>query len=283
MSNSNAIRHLATLTALAVAPVATIAGAPAASAASNATPNYEIKLDLGPTALSGGAPTEAVQAAFGITGGGSQLSYEYVDTDALDLNNEGWSVRLRNQQGDPLELTYKKRFPVTGGDINAALDTANAAGFDSSDTNYGAQVDWGYSKQTLSFSNDKDPGTNVDGIGMPSNSDAVSIAVSKVPGKLADWKSKGWGTNTLKASRVHGAVTATEWKGTFEGSKSAIEVLPIKASGGQPAQTVVELSFKADDYDTAAQLRTDAMAIADAHGWLLHTDILKTNLVLTRY
>ncbi|WP_265443539.1 hypothetical protein [Flexivirga meconopsidis] len=283
MSNRSAVRHLATLAAVAVAPVATIATVPSASAASNATPTYEIKLNLGTNSLSGGAPTAAVRSAFGITGDGSARSYEYIDTDALDLNNEGWSVRLRNKQGDPLELTYKKRFPVTGGDITAALNTANAAGFDSSDTNYDAEVDWGYSKQTLSFSNDKDPGTNVDGTGMPSNSDAVDIAVSKAPGKLVDWKSGNWGTNTLKASRVHGAVTSTEWAGSFEGSKSAIEVLPIKASGGQSAQSVVELSFKADDYDTAAQLRTDAMAIADAHGWLLRTDILKTNLVLSRY
>lgn len=255
----------------------------AAHAAGVAKPSYEIKLDLATSALSSGSPSASVQAAFGVDGAGQQQSYEYVDTDALDLDGQGWSVRLRNKQGDPLELDYKKRFPVSGGDVNSALQTAQAAGFDSSDTNYKAEVDWGYSKQTLSFSTDKDPGTNVDGIGMPSAKDAVQIAVKQVPGKLEDWSANGWGTDTLQVSRPHGPVTSTEWSGSYEGTDAAIEVLPVKAAGGQPAQTVVELSFKAPDLATAQQVRTDAIAVADAHGWLLHEEVLKTNLVLSRY
>lgn len=274
---------VATSLAIGLTAAAIASNPPGAHAAGVAKPSYEIKLDLSTSALSSGSPSAAVKSAFGISGVGQQQSYEYVDTDALGLNNQGWSVRLRNKQGDPLELDYKKRFPVSGGDIDGALQTAQAAGFDSSDTNYKAEVDWGYGKQTLSFSTDKDPGTNVDGIGMPSASDAVEIAVGQVPGKLDDWSSKGWGTNQLLASRPHGPVTSTEWSGTYEGSDAAIEVLPVKASGGQPAQTVVELSFKASDFGTAQRLRTDAIAVADAHGWLLHEDVLKTNLVLSRY
>lgn len=53
------------------------------------------------------------------------------------------------------ELTYKKRYPVINGDINAALTLANQEGFDKSDDNYEAEIDWGYGKQTLSFSNTK--------------------------------------------------------------------------------------------------------------------------------
>lgn len=53
------------------------------------------------------------------------------------------------------ELTYKKRYPVVNGNIQAALTLANQEGFDASDDNYEAEVDWGYGKQTLSFSNTK--------------------------------------------------------------------------------------------------------------------------------
>jgi hypothetical protein len=274
---------IATSLAVGLTATALAANAPGAHAAGVATPSYEIKLDLATSALSSGSPSAAVEDAFGISGAGRQQSYEYIDTDTRVLNDQGWSVRLRNKQGDPLELDYKKRFAVSGGDVDGALRTAQAAGFDSGDTNYKAEVDWGYSNQTLSFSTDKDPGTNVDGIGMPSTTDAVQIAVDQVPGKLEDWSSKGWGTNELQASRPHGPVTSSEWSGSHEGADAAIEVLPIKASGGQPAQTVVELSLKTKDSSTAQQVRTDAIAVADAHGWLLHEDVLKTDLVLSRY
>ncbi|GAB18402.1 hypothetical protein GOEFS_054_00150 [Gordonia effusa NBRC 100432] len=265
--------------AITVAPLT----AGTAEAAANATPSFEVKLNLNATALSSNAPSSAVRSKFGLGANGSARAYEYLDTDALDLNGEGWSVRLRNKDGDPLELNYKKRFAVSGTDLNGSLTTANQAGFDANETSYDAEVDWGLTRMTLSFSNDKDPGINVDGIGMPSSQNAIAAAVNKIPGKLKDWRSSNWGKTTLQASRVHGPVTSTEWSGTFEGAKSALEILPIHASGGQPAETVVELSFKAADFATAKLLRDHAIAIAQANGWLLGSDVLKTNLILTRY
>ncbi|MEU6401713.1 hypothetical protein [Streptomyces sp. NPDC046985] len=268
------------------ATAAVLAPAQPASAASNAVPTYEVKIDLTTAALDASHnPTSAVKSAFGITGSAKARSYEYFDTDALALNAQGWDVRLRHKSGSSFEETYKKRFTVTGGDIDAALDQANDAGFDSSDTNYDAEVDWGYAKQTLSFSDEKShSASGYSGTAMPSSSTGRGWLVNDIPGKLQDWGSSGWGSTTLAASRAHGPVTSQVWSGAWESSDDAsLEVLPVKAASGSGTEYVVELSFKTDDYDDAAALHSDAIATADAHGWLYRGDVLKTQLILDRY
>ncbi|MFF5277557.1 hypothetical protein [Streptomyces sp. NPDC000133] len=212
-------------------------------------------------------------------------SYTYYDTDAQALDAQGWSVRLRHKSGSSFEESYKKRFAVTDGDIDGALTTADAAGFDSSDTNYDAEVDWGYAKQTLSFSNEKShSASGYSGTARPSSSTGLSWLVNEIPGKLQDWNTDNWGKTTLQTSRSHGPVTSQVREGAWEASDDAgIEVLPVAGVSGSGTEYVVELSFKADDYDDAATLHTDAIDVAESHGWLYHGDILKTGLILDRY
>ncbi|MFE9889841.1 hypothetical protein [Streptomyces scopuliridis] len=279
---SSAIALVASLTVA----VTVLAPAPAAFARSNAVPTYEVKINLTTAALdSSHNPTSAVKSAFGITSSAKVRSYEYFDTDALDLDAEGWSVRLRHKSDSSFEETYKKRFPVVNGDIGAALDEANAAGFDSSDTNYDAQVDWGYAKQTLSFSNEKShSASGYSGTSMPSSSTARTWLVNDTPGKLDDWLYSKWGSDTLKASHAHGPVTSQVWSGAWASSDDAsVEVLPVVGASGTGTEYVVELSLKADTYTDAAQLHSDAIAVAEARGWLYHGDVLKTQLILGRY
>ncbi|MFD9045834.1 hypothetical protein [Streptomyces zaomyceticus] len=271
--------------ALAVA-VALLAPTSPAYAAGNAVPSYEVKINLTAAALDAShAPSAAVKSAFGITGSAKARSYSYYDTDALALDAEGWSVRLRHKDGSSFEETYKKRFPVTGGDIDAALTTANAAGFDSGDTNYEAEVDWGYAKQTLSFSNEKSHSAKgYSGTSLPTSTTGRGWLVNDVPGKLEDWRSAGWGAGTLQVSRAHGPVTAKVYGGAWGASDDAsIEVLPVVGASGTGTEYVVELSFKTDSYADAADLHGDAIAVAEANGWLYHGDILKTQLILDRY
>ncbi|ADG79045.1 putative protein OS=Tsukamurella paurometabola (strain ATCC 8368 / DSM / CCUG 35730 /CIP 100753 / JCM 10117 / KCTC 9821 / NBRC 16120 / NCIMB 702349/ NCTC 13040) OX=521096 GN=Tpau_2440 PE=4 SV=1 [Tsukamurella paurometabola] len=271
LSRRNVLAALAATAIAALSPVT-------AHAAGNAVPNYEVKLNLTTAALDGGAPSTAVKSTFGIGSSSTSLSYEYFDTDTKALSGEGWSVRLRHEAGKSLDLNYKKRFPVTNGDVDAALTTANGAGFDSSDTNYEAQVDWTYGKQTLSFANKKTSSSSgLSGTALPDSSTALALVVGQIPGKLENWKSKNWGKDTLQASRVHGPVTSKEWKGSWEGVKPAIEVLPM------PGQTVIEFSFKADDRSTAQSLRQKAIDTLSAKGWLLPGDVLKTELILSTY
>jgi hypothetical protein len=226
-----------------------------------------------------------VKSAFGITGSAKARSYEYFDTGALDLDAEGWDVRLRHKSGSSFEESYKKRFPVTGGDIDAALDEADDAGFDSGDTNYDAEVDWGYSQQTLSFTDEKSHSAGgYSGTSMPSSSTARTWLADDIPGKLDDWSAENWGSDTLGAASAHGPVTSQVWSGAWESSDDAsIEVLPAVDASGTGTEYVVELSLKTDDYADAAALHSDAIAVAEAHGWLYAGDILKTQLILDRY
>ncbi len=257
-----------------------------AFADANAVPTYEVKINLTTAALdTSHAPTSAVKAAFGIKGSAASRSYGYYDTDGLDLNAQGWDVRLRHKSGSDFEESYKMRFPVANGDIDAALDKANAQGFDSSDTNYDAEVDWGYTAQTLSFTNEKShSASGYSGTSMPSGSTGCSWLVNEIPGKLDDWSASSWGSDTLNASRVHGPVTSQVWSGAWESSDDAsIEVLPVTAASGSGTEYVVELSFKTDSYADAAQLHADAIAVANGNGWLYAGGILKTQLILDRY
>ncbi|MCT9933705.1 hypothetical protein N5079_26170 [Planotetraspora sp. A-T 1434] len=281
------VRRSAAVSAIALAAsVAVLTPATPAHAAANAVPTYEVKINLTAAALDvSHNPTSAVKAAFGITGSASARSYSYYDTDALQLDDEGWNVRLRHKSGSSFEETYKMRFAIVGGDIDAALDEANAAGFDSSDTNYDAQVDWGYAKQTLSFSNEKShSASGYSGTAMPTSGTGRTWLVNDIPGKLQDWGSNNWGKDILKVSRAHGPVTAKVYKGAWGTSDDAsIEVLPVAGAGGIGTEYVVELSFKTDKYSDAAALHNNAIAVAESNGWLYHGDILKTQLVLDRY
>ncbi|MEE4546124.1 hypothetical protein V2S66_29680 [Streptomyces sp. V4-01] len=291
MALTSPARRLLTASAVGVAvsltaSLAVLAPAAPAFADSDAVPTYEVKIDLTTAALdSSHHPTSAVKSAFGISGSAKARSYEYFDTDALDFDAQGWDVRLRHKSGSDFEESYKKRFPVTGGDIDAALDEANDEGFDSGDTNYDAEVDWGYSQQTLSFSNEKShSGSGYSGTSMPSASTGRGWLVNEIPGKLDDWLGNGWGSDTLGGSRAHGPVTSQVWSGAWESSDDAsIEVLPVKAASGSGTEYVVEVSFKTDAYADAAQLHADAISVANAHGWLYHGDVLKTQLILDRY
>jgi hypothetical protein len=255
-----------------------------AHAAANAVPDYEVKLDLTASAIDGsGVPTAAVRSAFGISAAASTRSYEYFDTGSRALAGQGWSVRLRHKTGKDLELDYKKRFDVTNGDVNAALTTANAAGFDSSDTNYDAQVDWGYARQELSFSTDKSSSASTyAGTSLPGESTARSLVVANIPGKLENWTATDWGSDRLAASSAHGPVTTKVYSGTWRGAAPSIEVLTVRAASGSGTQTVIEFSFNVDTRSQASDLRSRAIAIADDNGWLVHGDILKTDLILDR-
>lgn len=279
-------RYTAAPAVVLAAAVVVLSPATQARADANAVPTYEVKIDLTTAALDASHnPTTAVKAAFGITGSAKSRAYAYFDTADEQLNAQGWDVRLRHKSGDDFEESYKKRFPITGGDIDTALDEANDEGFDSSDTNYDCEVDWGYAKQTLSFSNEKShSGSNYSGTSMPSASTGLGWLVNEIPGKLEDWGSKNWGQDTLQDSAEHGPVTSKTYSGAWESSDDvSIEVVPVVGADGTGTDYVVELSLKTDDYGDAAQLHADAISVAGSHGWLYAGDILKTQLILDRY
>lgn len=140
------------------------------SAAANAVPAYEVKFLADPDLVldSSGSPRSEVMDTLDLNSTPQAIRVEYFDTDTLELNSKGWDVRIRKKENkSDYELTYKKRYPVVNGNIQAALTLANQEGFDASDDNYEAEVDWGYGKQTLSFSNTKKISTKAAGAVLP--------------------------------------------------------------------------------------------------------------------
>lgn len=246
-----------------------------------ATPNFEVKLSLLDAALVSGAPGAGLVSALALAPSAAERSYAYFDTDGRDLDGAGWAVRLRHKAGKDLQLTYKKRYEV-GGSLAAALARARDEGFDASDTNYEAQVDWSYGRQTLSFANEKkEPPAGLAGTALPDAGAGLALLADRIPGKLEDWGSKGWGKDTLRAARE--PVTARVWDGTWEGVEASVEVLPVRTADGSGTELFTEFSFKVDDEATAASLRDKAIKQMDAAGWLDKDGDLKTSLVLDRY
>nr|WP_145049987.1 CYTH domain-containing protein [Paenibacillus xylanexedens] len=265
----------------------TVLEAPQASAAANAVPAYEVKFLAKPELVlnADGTPRTEVVQTLGLDSTPTAIQTEYFDTNALELNEEGWNVRFRKKEDkNNYELTYKKRYPIINGDVNAALTLANQEGFDSSDDNYEAEIDWGYSKQTLSFSNTKkvDSPKN-SGINLPSDQEALKMLLDKLPGKLNKWSSSNWGKQKLTDSRVYGPVTFQRYKGTWNGQEMSLEVWPIRDAAGTGVENIVEVSFKTDNASTVSDLRNQFMQVLEDKQWLLPADGLKTQLILERY
>jgi hypothetical protein len=260
--------------------------APQASAAANAVPAYEVKFLAKPELVlnTDGTPRSEVIQTLGLSSTARNISAEYFDTNALNLDQQGWNVRFRKKDDkNNYELTYKKRYPVINGDVNAALTLANQEGFDASDDNYEAEIDWGYGKQTLSFSNTKKVDTKATGVQLPSQQEALSMLLDKLPGKLKNWSSSNWGKQQLTASRAYGPVTFQRYEGTWNGQELTLEVWPIRNAAGTGVENIVEISFKTTDTAAVSGLRTQLMQVLENKNWLIPADGLKTQLILERY
>lgn len=260
--------------------------APQVSAAANAVPAYEVKFLAKPELVlnTDGTPRSEVIQTLGLSSTAKNISAEYFDTNALNLDQQGWNVRFRKKDDkNNYELTYKKRYPVINGDVNAALTLANQEGFDASDDNYEAEIDWGYGKQTLSFSNTKKVDTKATGVQLPSQQEALNMLLDKLPGKLKNWSSSNWGKQQLTQSRAYGPVTFQRYEGTWNGQELTLEVWPIRNAAGTGVENIVEISFKTTDTSSVSGLRTQLMQVLQNKNWLIPADGLKTQLILERY
>ncbi|MBB6734554.1 hypothetical protein [Cohnella zeiphila] len=260
-----------------------------AHASGVATPNYEVKWYLDPAIVlnSDHKLKSDVLSEFGMPSTVEKMNVEYLDSNDLDLNNEGWEVRIRKMESDgdeDFELTYKKRYPIVNGNLQAALDEAAADGFDADEEDYEAQVDWGYSTQTLSFSNDKDEEkSGYDGMELPDADDSRDMAVDRLPGKMEDLNSDDWAKDILKDAHIYGPVSAKRSIGQWNGEKLYIEVWEIKKASGSGYDYIVEASFKEDDAAVASTKRDALKNELISKGWFLPQDGLKTSLILERY
>ncbi|KAM7196752.1 hypothetical protein V8F20_006945 [Naviculisporaceae sp. PSN 640] len=258
------------------------------SAASNMVPDFEVKLILNATAVLD--PTNSyklkpsVLSAFSMPTTVTKMNVQFLDTNTKTIYNAGWSPRIRKTEGESgFELTYKKRYPVTS-TIDAALTTANSEGFDSTDTDWDAQIEWGYSQKTLSISRKKSATkSGYSGMDLPNQSDSRSMLIEKAPDRFEDWDGNNWGTDLLASSRIYGPVLAKRSIGTWSGLEVYIEVWPIKDIAGTGIEYIVEASFKTGSLSVASTKSSDLQSFLEGFGWFLAGDSLKTGLIMDRY
>jgi hypothetical protein len=257
------------------------------SAASNMVPDYEVKLLLNPNVVLGSdfKLTSSVRTAFGMPETVTKMNVQFLDTNAKDIYNNGWSPRIRKTEGEnDFELSYKKRYAITGSDINGALTLANQEGFNSGDTGYEAQVEWGYQKKTLSITRSKSGSkSGYSGMDLPNQADSRSLLINNAPDKFNNWVSSGWGTSKLSSSRIYGPVLAKRSVGTWSGQQLYIEVWPIRNAAGTGTEYVVEASFKTTSQSTASAKHDELVTYLQGKGWFLAQDSLKTQLIMDRY
>lgn len=257
-------------------------------AASNLTPDYEVKLLMDPSVVLGTdnklKPT--VLSTFAMPTSVTKMNVQFLDTDSKTIYNAGWSPRMRKTEGDStFELTYKKRYDINNGDIDSALTQANNDGFNSGDTKYEAQIEWGYQKQTLSISRQKKTSdSGYSAMELPAQSASQTMLISNAPDKFNNWNYNNWGTDQLSNSRIYGPILAKRSIGTWSGIKKFyIEVWPIKDSAGSGIQYIVEASFKVTDRSTASSNHDELVSFLQGKGWFMAQDSLKTALIMQRY
>ncbi|CCF15598.1 hypothetical protein B9C88_19355 [Brevibacillus laterosporus] len=258
-----------------------------AQAAGNLEPDYEVKLllDSNKVLSSEHKLLPDVLKAFNLPDSAIKMNVQFLDTEDQDLNHAGWISRIRKSDSkEHMEITYKKRYPIENNNIDAALTKANKEGFDATDTNYEAQVEWGYKQKTLSISRKKKiKQSGFQGTQLPALSDSIKLLTANIPGKLDKWLYPGWGNEKVGQARIYGPVLAERYTGTWNGLKIDVEIWPIKSAFGGNLDYIVEASFKTTNSREASEEQKRLKAYLEEKGWFLPKDSLKTALILERY
>ena len=208
----------------------------------------------------------------------------YYETPGRLFNQEGWINRIRMREDKPkkgFKLSFKKRYPVSGNDINASMVKAQSDGFDLSDNSLSKQVEWNYSGMVLSLSSDAeiDVGKRkkMDDLTLE---DAVFMLQDNMPAIEQNWKSEQWGTNILQSARMGGPVRFKRHTGTYQGEEVDIEIWTIPDPQTGDSRYITEVSFKEKNYKKAALVRTQLLDDLKDKGVLLEKDSLKTQQIL---
>lgn len=258
-----------------------------AYAAENVVPTYEVKflLDSDQVLNKDHRLKKEYRDYFDTSSDYLTMGILYLDTETQDFNNQGWINRIRVKEGkSDFELTYKKRYPMQDGKIEEALTLANQEGFDKTDTNYSAEIDWGYSKMTLSLSCKKEKSNKgYNDLELPKKNAAIDMIKDRMPGKEEDWLYKNWGKETINDAKKAGPVYCYRYEGKYEGTDIDIEIMPIENQSSGEITYITEVSFKEDDYNGANELRSSLMDDLDELGILEHEDSLKTQMILDAY
>ncbi len=173
--------------------------------------------------------TESIRERFKIKEKAQTIEVIYLDTADRDYLNAGWVNRIRVKEGkSKYTITYKMRYPVRDGGIDAALAAARADGFSLYDAQFPAEIDWGCSHMTLSFAADVDAAAeDIPGGGLPERDAAARMIADCMPSEEENWGTPGWGTGLIDAIQITQPIRYTRFTGTVGEQKIRIEVWPV--------------------------------------------------------
>ncbi|WP_291626019.1 hypothetical protein [Clostridium sp.] len=263
------------------------------------TPGYEVKFLANPDLIldtSTKQPNAEFLALFTGMALKGTTKMSYYDTPDLALNNAGWTIRIRKKSNKiAQQCTFKKRYSkinkkstLTQGDVNKSVKSATREGFNTLTPFIGGcEIDYGFSKCTLSYSADYNIAeTGKGNTDIPDSATSIQFINANKPAIF---------TEDLSNIREHGAVTLTTYEGTFKGIVAvALDVMTIKDELGTGTETICEVTFKLEDYTgeryekqtdlmLVNKLREEVRAVLVEKGYLLEKDGLKTNMILQRY
>ena len=263
-------------------------------------PEYEVKYLVNPDLVlnDDGTYKEEFQNLFTDFALKGTTRMSYYDTEDLALNQVGWTIRIRKKSNKKAQqCTFKRRYSgtnkknaLTQKDVDKAVEKAYKDGFHNMNEQfkYDCEIDYGYSKATLSYSYDLDIATTGKGnVDIPNQEDSIVFITANVPSDL---------TLPLEGIREHGAVELTSYSAMMDNVvEVAVESMTIKASkDSEELETIIEVSFKLEDYageivegktdlELVNELRDNLYAKLYDTGYLLEKDGLKTNSILERY
>ena len=217
-------------------------------------PEYEVKYLVNPDLVlnDDGTYKEEFQNLFTDFALKGTTRMSYYDTEDLALNQAGWTIRIRKKSNKKAQqCTFKRRYSgtnkknaLTQKDVDKAVEKAYKDGFHNMNEQfkYGCEIDYGYSKATLSYSYDLDIATTGKGnVDIPNQEDSIAFITTNVPNDL---------TLPLEGIREHGAVELTSYSAMMDNIvEVAIESMTIKATkDSEELETIIEVSFKLEDY-----------------------------------
>jgi hypothetical protein len=259
-----------------------------AAAVEPASPSVEVKFALRPDRVldANHRLTAEVADFFGVVKPPVKLRMQFLDDSTGRLHEAGWDIRLRMREGEPdLEVTYKRRYPVATDTLASVLAQAAVDGFDAGEQDYEPQVEWGLTKQTVTFSRERTASPAVSGtLALPSLARSRAIVLDMLPGKLDRFRQPGWARTVLAGAHVYGPVDGMRWRGERGDvdDKIDLEVWKLRTPDSRE-EPLVEIAFKAKDPAKAEGRRQALREHLRRQGWLLDRDVLKTDTILKRY
>ena len=255
---------------------------------SSADISFEVKFLLSPEKVltSGSMLSESIMEEFGLAGDYTVYDVVYLETADQSFINEGWVNRIRWKRGKKKpERTCKKRYAVSGDDqasILSCLEKVVSDGIDVQSENCSLEIDWGYSKMTLSATwETSGKYKDYQSLQEFTTADLISYFAETMPSEERNWKSPGWADEELAHAQKAGIVTLNRIKGVWEDTEVTFDILRLPLDDA--VEDIVELSFKSDDYASAASKRQQLTQILDGEGILLHADSLKTQRILDAF